>query len=62
MNSWTDAIWLFSEMNSQAEALTARARARRDTPMPAWITGHSLEHSRSAKKSHIAAASRHPAV
>ena len=25
MNSWTDAIWLFSEMNSKAVALTARS-------------------------------------
>ena len=30
MNSRIDAIWLFSEMNSKAEALTARVREPRD--------------------------------
>jgi hypothetical protein len=35
MNSWTHAIWLFSEMNSNAEALTARVRESCDAPMPA---------------------------
>src|SRR2546426_6695193 len=41
MNSRTEAIWLFSEMNSNAEALTARVGEPRDAPMPACITGHS---------------------
>src|SRR5438132_707914 len=41
MNSRMDAIWRFSEMNSKAEALIARAPEARDAPMAACITGHS---------------------
>jgi hypothetical protein len=40
MNSWTAAIWLFSEMNSNVEALTARVPEPCDAPRPPWITGH----------------------
>jgi hypothetical protein len=37
MNSWMDAIWRFSEMNSKAEALTARVLEPLDAAMAACI-------------------------
>ena len=47
MNSCTEAIWRFSEMNSKADALTARIREPRDAPRAACMTGHSSINPRS---------------
>jgi hypothetical protein len=35
MNSRTDAIWLFSEMNSKSDVLTVRSLGFRDAPAAA---------------------------
>jgi hypothetical protein len=53
MNSWTDAIWLFSEMNSNAEALTARVPEPSEARAPAWITGHSPSRATSGPRRHV---------
>jgi signal transduction histidine kinase len=41
MNSRTEAIWLFSEMNSKSVALTESVRESCDAPTPACSAGHS---------------------